>query len=46
LLLRHLKEIFYYIKGKIKEGEKEEEVEIDIKIPLTILKDVLGNSCK
>jgi len=46
LLLRHFKEIFYYIKAKVKDEEKEEEVEIDIKIPLIILKDVLDDSYK
>ncbi|KAH8761633.1 hypothetical protein F5883DRAFT_386422, partial [Diaporthe sp. PMI_573] len=46
LLPRHLEEIFHHIKGNMKEGEKEEEVEINIEIPPTILKDVLDDSRK
>jgi hypothetical protein len=41
LLPRHLEDIFYHIKGNMKEGKKEEEVDVNIEIPPKILKDVL-----
>lgn len=46
LLARHLEEIFHHIKGNMKEGEKEEEVDVDIEIPSRILGDILNNSQK
>ena len=46
LLLAQLKEIVYYIKTNIKEGETEEDININIKIPLYILRNILDNSCK
>jgi hypothetical protein len=46
LLPTHLEEIIYYIKANIKEGEIEENVNVDIKIPPYILKHILDNSRK
>jgi hypothetical protein len=46
LLPRHLEDIVSYIKGNMKEGEKEVDVDINIKIPPSIIKDVLDNSRK
>ena len=46
LLPRHLEEIVHYIKGSMKEGEKEEEIDVDIEMPPKILQDVLDDSRK
>ena len=46
LLPAQLEDIFCHIKRNIKEGEREEDVDVDIKIPPYILKDVLDNSRK
>jgi hypothetical protein len=46
LLPRHLEEIVHHIKGSMKEGEKEEQIDINIEIPPKILQDVLGDSRK
>ncbi|KAH6623189.1 hypothetical protein F5144DRAFT_623218 [Chaetomium tenue] len=46
LLPRHLEDIFHHIKGNMEEGEKEEDVDVNIEIPPQILKDVLDDSRK
>ena len=46
LLPGQLEEIVYHIKGKMEEGEKEEDIDVNIKIPANILKNVLDNSRK
>jgi hypothetical protein len=46
LLPRHLEDIVSHIKGNMKEGEKEEDVDINIEMPPSIIKDVLDNSRK
>ncbi|KAL0929600.1 uncharacterized protein CTRU02_215498 [Colletotrichum truncatum] len=46
LLPRHLEEIFNHIQRNMKEGEKEEEVNINIEIPSKILGDILNDSRK
>ncbi|KAL0933509.1 uncharacterized protein CTRU02_212472 [Colletotrichum truncatum] len=46
LLPSHLEDIFNHIKGNMKEGEKEEEVDVNIEIPSKILGDILNNSRK
>lgn len=43
---RHLEDIFHHIKGNMNEGEKEEEVDVNIEILPKILKDVLDDSHK
>ena len=46
LLPRHLEDIISYIKGRMKEGENEEDVDKNIDIPHSIVKDILDNSRK
>lgn len=46
LLPGQLEEIVYHIKGNMEEGEKEEDVDVNIEIPANILKNVLDNSRK
>ncbi|KAK4236845.1 hypothetical protein C8A03DRAFT_16546 [Achaetomium macrosporum] len=46
LLPRHLEDLVRHIKGNMKEGEKEEDVDVNIEIPPRILKDVLDNNRK
>ncbi|ELR06464.1 hypothetical protein VC83_03635 [Pseudogymnoascus destructans] len=46
LLPGQLEEIVRHIKDNMKEGETEEDVDIDIKIPSSILKNILDNSRK
>ena len=46
MLPAQLKEIVYYIKANIKEGETEETVKVDVEIPPHILKHILDNSRK
>ena len=46
LLPRRLEDIVSHIKGKMKEGENEEDVDINIEMPPSIVKDILDNSRK
>ncbi|KAF6783012.1 hypothetical protein CSOJ01_15944 [Colletotrichum sojae] len=46
LLPTHLEDIFNHIKGSMKEGEKEDDVDVNIEIPSRILGDILSNSRK
>lgn len=44
LLPRHLEDIVHHIKANMAEGEKEDEVDVNIEIPLKILQDVLDDT--
>jgi hypothetical protein len=46
LLPGQLEEIVSYIKGNMTEGERKEDVDINIEIPPYILKNILDNYCK
>jgi hypothetical protein len=46
LLPGQLEDIVSHIKGNMKEGEKEEDIDVNIEIPPNILKAVLDNSRK
>jgi hypothetical protein len=42
----HLADVISHIKGNMKEGEKEEDVDVDIEMPRSIVNDILDNSRK
>ena len=46
LLPGQLEDIVCHIKANMKEGEKEEDVDVNVEIPPNILKSVLDNSRK
>jgi hypothetical protein len=46
VLLAHLVDVISHIKGNMKEGEKEEDIDIDIEMPHSIINDILDNSYK